>query len=70
MKLMKKKTTKLILSASILIIFLLIVTVLSIGHSNTHQATNYNIAANATTPIKKPDFANIKDVKRKKTSVY
>ena len=66
MKLMKKKTTKLILSASILIIFLLIVTVLSTGHSNTHQGINYNIAANATTPIKKPDFANIKDVKEKK----
>ena len=65
MKLLKNKVVTLII---IVCVFMLITVALSLKNSVVNQSDNYNIATStrATAGMKKPDFANMQDVKEKK----
>ena len=65
MKLLKNKVVTLII---IVCVFMLITVAFSLKNSVVNQSDNYNIATStrATAGMKKPDFANMQDVKEKK----
>ena len=65
---MKLLRNKILALTGITCVFLLITAILALKCSVANQSDSYNIASNicTTTKMKKPDFANIQDIKEKK----